>query len=98
MLRIGLGSHSAEDFQRLLAAQGIECSMTRRADCWDNAAMESFFSTLKTERLSRTQYPTRDAVRATVFDSINRFYNPRRMQSVLGYRSPIEFEESVAVT
>lgn len=90
--------YTSEDFQRLLAAQGIECSMSRRGDCWDNAAMESFFSTLKTERLSRTQYPTRDAVRADVFDYIERFYNPRRRHSVLGYRSPIEFEESVAVT
>jgi putative transposase len=89
--------YTSEDFQRLLAAQGIECSMSRRGDCWDNAAMESFFSTLKTERLSRTQYPTRDAGRADVFDYIERFYNPRRRHSVLGYRSPIEFEESVAV-
>ena len=58
--------YTSEEFQQLLAAQGITCSMSRRGDCWDNAAMESFFSTLKTERLSRKVYRTRDEVRADV--------------------------------
>jgi putative transposase len=53
--------YTSEDFQRLLSAHGVTCSMSRRGNCWDNAAMESFFSTLKTERTNRTQYPTRDA-------------------------------------
>jgi putative transposase len=58
--------------------------------------MESFFSSLKTERVGRSQYATRDQARADVFDYMERFYNPRRRHSVLGYRSPVEFEQSVA--
>jgi putative transposase len=52
--------YTSEDFQRLLADQGIICSMSRKGDCWDNAAIESFFSTLKRERLSRRHYENRD--------------------------------------
>jgi putative transposase len=85
--------YTSDDFQRVLAAHGIVCSMSRRGDCWDNAAMESFFSTLKTERASRTIYRTRDEARADVFDYIERFYNPRRRHSTLQYLSPIRFEE-----
>ena len=85
--------YTSEDFQRVLAAQDIVCSMSRRGDCWDNAAMESFFSTLKTERASRTIYRTRDEARADVFDYIERFYNPRRRHSTLQYLSPVRFEE-----
>jgi putative transposase len=86
--------YASEDFQRLLAAHGIVCSMSRKGDCWDNAAMESFFSSLKTERLSRSRYGTRDEARADVFDYIERFYNPRRRHSVLDYLSPVQFEEN----
>ena len=85
--------YTSEQFQRLLAAHGIVCSMSRRGDCWDNAAMESFFSSLKTERVSRKRYATRDQARADVFDYVERFYNPRRRHSVLGYLSPAQFEE-----
>ena len=88
--------YTSEDFQRLLSAQGITCSMSRRGDCWDNAAMESFFSSLKTERMDRKQYATRDEARADVFDYIERFYNPRRRHSVLDYLSPVQFEEMAA--
>jgi putative transposase len=84
--------YTSEDFQRLLEAHGIVCSMSRRGNCWDNAAMESFFSTLKTERLSRRQYRTRDELRADVFDYIERFYNPKRRHSTIGYLSPVQFE------
>jgi putative transposase len=85
--------YTSEDFQRLLAEHGIVCSMSRRGDCWDNAAMESFFSTLKTERTSRKRYATRDEARADVFDYMERFYNPRRRHSTLGYLSPVQFEQ-----
>jgi putative transposase len=85
--------YTSDDFQRVLAAQGIVCSMSRRGDCWDNAAMESFFSTLKTERASRTIYTSRNQARADVFDYIERFYNPRRRHSTLQYLSPVRFEE-----
>ncbi|OYW68290.1 MAG: hypothetical protein B7Z40_03280, partial [Bosea sp. 12-68-7] len=61
---------------------------------WDNAAMESFFSSLKTERLARKIYRTRDAARAEVFDYIERFYNPTRRHSAIGYLSPVAFERS----
>jgi putative transposase len=84
--------YTSEDFQRLLADQGITCSMSRKGDCWDNAAMESFFSTLKMERSNRTRYRTRDEARADVFDYIERFYNPRRRHSTLGQVSPDQFE------
>jgi putative transposase len=66
--------------------------MSRRGNCWDNAAMESFFSTLKTERLGRRQYRTRDELRADVSDYIERFHNPKRRHSTLGYISPVQFE------
>ncbi len=86
--------YTSEDFQRLLSSHGIVCSMSRKGDCWDNAAMESFFSSLKTERISRKRYATRDDARADVFDYIERFYNPRRRHSVLDYISPVQFEEN----
>jgi putative transposase len=85
--------YAAEDFQRLLAHHGIVCSMSGKGDCWDNAAMESFFSTLKLERVYRKpRYRTRDEARADVFDYIECFYNPRRRHSTLGQISPAEFE------
>jgi len=84
--------YTSEDFQRLLESHGITCSMSRRGNCWDNAAMESFFSTLKTERLGRRQYRTRNELRADVFDYIERFYNPKRRHSTIGYISPVQFE------
>lgn len=85
--------YTSEDFQQLLASQGITCSMSRKGDCWDNAAMESFFSTLKIERVNRRRYKTRNEVRADVFDYIERFYNPKRRHSTLGGISPVEFEK-----
>ena len=84
--------YTSENFQRLLETHGIVCSMSRRGNCWDNAAMESFFSTLKTERLARRHYKTRDELRADVFDYIERFYNPKRRHSTLGYVSPVQYE------
>lgn len=63
-------------------------------EVWDNSAMESFFSSMKTERIARKVYRTRDDVKADVFDHIERFYNPTRRHSTLGYVSPIEFEKA----
>ena len=85
--------YTSEHFQRLMTDHGITCSMSRSGNVWDNAAMESFFSSLKTERTARKVYRTRDDARADVFDYIERFYNPRRRHSTLGYMSPVEFEE-----
>ncbi|MDH2328338.1 IS3 family transposase [Cereibacter sp. SYSU M97828] len=84
--------YTSEQFQRLLIDNGITCSMSRAGNVWDNSAMESFFSTLKTERTARKVYRTRNEARADVFDYIERFYNPRRRHSKLGYISPMEFE------
>ena len=84
--------YASETFQRLLADHGMTCSMSRAGNVWDNAAMESFFSSLKTERTARTTYRTRAQAKADVFDYIERFYNPRRRHSTLGYLSPMEFE------
>jgi putative transposase len=83
----------AEDFQRLLAHHGIACSMSRKGDCWDNAAMESFFASLKKERVyTKPRYGSRDEARADLFDYIEGFYNPQRRHSTLGQLSPAEFE------
>jgi putative transposase len=85
--------YSSEQFQRLMADNGVVCSMSRSGNVWDNAAMESFFSSLKTERTARKLYRTRDEARADVFDYIERFYNPKRRHSKIGYLSPMEFEQ-----
>jgi putative transposase len=86
--------YTSEQFQTLLKEHGVTCSMSRSGDCWDNAAMESFFSTLKTERTSRKNYQSRDEARADVFDYIERFYNLRRRHSTLGYLSPADYERA----
>jgi putative transposase len=92
------GSQYASDqFQRLMADHGIVCSMSRSGNVWDNAAVESFFSSLKTERTASKKYRTRDQAKADVFDYIERFYNPRRRHSTLGYLSPVEFEKRAAL-
>lgn len=85
--------YTSDNFQQLLKSQGIRCSMSRGGECWDNAAMESFFSTLKTERCARTVYRTREEARADVFDYIERFYNPFRKHSKLNYLSLVQFEQ-----
>lgn len=68
------------------------CSMSRRGNCWDNAAAESFFGTLKTELLYELPLQTRWATQETVADDIENFYNIRRRHSSLDYQSPVEFE------
>jgi putative transposase len=89
--------YASEQFQKLIADNGVDCSMSRSGNVWDNAAMESFFSSLKTERIRRKVYRTRDAARADIFDYIERFYNPTRRHSTIGYVSPIEFERKVGL-
>ena len=89
--------YTSEQFQKLLADNGVDCSMSRSGNVWDNAAMESFFSSLKTERIERKVYRTRDAAKADVFDYIERFYNTIRRHSTIGYLSPVEFERTVGL-
>jgi len=87
--------YTSEHFQQLLKEQGITCSMSRAGEVWDNSAMESFFSSLKTERTARKVYRTRGQAHADVFDYIERFYNSTRRHSTLGYVSPIQLEEAL---
>lgn len=75
-----------------MAAHGVTRLMSRSGNVWDKAAMESFFSSLKTERTVRRTYRTRDQARADVFDCLERFYNGARRHSTLGYLSSLEFE------
>ena len=90
--------YTSDQFQRLMADNDVACSMSRSGNVWDNAAMESFFSSLKTERICRKVYQTRNAARADVFDYIERFYNTTRRHSTIGYLSPVEFERKVGLT
>src|SRR3984893_10081269 len=89
--------YTREQVQKLTADHCAVCSMSRSGNVWDNAAMESFFSSLKTERTGRKTYRTRDEARADVFDYIERFYNPKRRHSTIGYLSPMEFESKAGL-
>jgi putative transposase len=89
--------YTSEQFQRLMADNGVTCSMSRSGNVWDNAAMESFFSSLKTERIGKKIYRTKTQAKADVFDYIECFYNPTRRHSTLGYLSPIDFEREAGV-
>ncbi|MFD2577553.1 IS3 family transposase [Novosphingobium colocasiae] len=89
--------YTSEQFQRLMTDNGVTCSMSRSGNVWDNAAMASFFSSLKTERIGKKVYRTRAQAKADVFDYIECFYNPTRRHSTLGYLSPIDFEMEAGV-
>jgi len=80
-----------------MADNGVTCSMSRSGNVWDNAAMESFFSSLKTERIGKKVFGTRAQAKADVFDYIECFYNPTRRHSTLDYLSPIDFERKAGV-
>jgi hypothetical protein len=84
--------YASHDYRAVLSAAGITGSMSRKADCYDNAPMESFFHTLKTELVHHRQYKTRGEAQRDIFAFIEGFYNPRRRHSWLGYLSPINYE------
>jgi putative transposase len=86
--------YASEHYQRLLANHEIICSMSRRANCWDNAPMESFFASLKKELTRGEIFATRQEAKATVFEYIEVFFNRIRRHSSLGYKSPIEYERA----
>ena len=97
----GLGAHSdrgsqyaSAHSQRLLAEHGIPGSRSRRADCWDNAPMESFCASLKKELVQGADFATRAEARAAIVEYIEVFYNTRRRHSALGYVSPVEYEQT----
>lgn len=83
--------YASHAFQNTLAQYGMICSMSRKGNCWDNAPTESFFNSLKNERVHGTRYVTRVAATADLFDYIEVFYNRSRRHSTLGYKSPIRF-------
>jgi putative transposase len=84
--------YAREHYQNLLRRCDITCSMSRKANCWDNAPMESFFATLKKELVHHHRYQTRDEARRSLFEYIEIFYNRVRRHSALGYLSPAQFE------
>jgi putative transposase len=86
--------YASEHYQGVLARHGIVCSMSRRANCWDNAPMESFFASLKKELTHGETYATREEARASLFEFIEVFYNRVRRHSSLGYKSPVEYERA----
>jgi len=88
--------YACGEYQRLLRAHGMRSSMSRKGDCWDNAPMESFFASLKTELVRGRSYRTRAEARREIFEYIEVFYNRRRMHSSLGYLSPVQFEALTA--
>ena len=83
--------YSSEQFQRLMAELGVDCSMSRSSHVWDDAAMGSFFSSLKTGRIRVRIYRPGEQARANVFDSIERYYKLMPRRSTIGYHSPVEF-------
>lgn len=100
---IGLVHHSdrgsqyaSGDFQDLVASSGMLSSMSRRGNCWDNAPVESFFATLKRERVHRQQYVSRSEARSDIFAYIETWYNRKRLHSSLGYLSPVDYERQAA--
>ena len=103
--------YTSEQFRALMADNGVTCSMSRSVNVWEraikgaigsspmaSAAMESFFSTLKTERTVQKVYRSRNQARADVFDFIERFYNAKRRHSTIKYLSPMEFERRAGLS
>lgn len=100
---IGLIHHSdqgkeyyASDYQNILKEQDITCSMSRKGNCWDNAAMESFFHSLKVEQVHHDDYRTRREARSVIFEYIELFYNRKRRHSSIRYMSPIDYEQWIS--
>jgi len=85
--------YAAIDYRELLAVHQLTASMSRRANCYDNAVAESFFATLKRELLDRQEWPTRAAVRSAIFEYIEIWYNRQRRHSSLDYLSPLQYEQ-----
>lgn len=84
-------------FQAAIARHGFICSMSRKANCWDNAVVESFNATIKTELIHRSVWDTREQARAAVYEYIETWYNRERLHETLGYRSPAQFEDQESI-
>ncbi len=90
------GRYASEPYQAILARHGLRCSMSRHGNCLDNAPMESFFASLKTELVHRATFPTREAARRAIFAYVEGFYNRRRRHSGLGFLTPAQAYEQMA--
>ena len=90
--------YASRSYQRLLHKLGIVCSMSRKGNCWDNAPMESFFHSLKTEWVVFEDYKSRSEARSSLFSYIELFYNRKRRHSSLGYKSPMAFENAMVAS
>src|SRR5450756_336970 len=89
--------YAAHAYRRLLAESGMRCSMSRKGNCWDNAPMESFFGSMKTELDDGTVVcETQQEARAAIFSFLETFYNRRRLHSAIGYRTPMQIEQLAA--
>jgi putative transposase len=86
------GQYACGEYRALLAAHGLECSMSRPGDCWDNAVAESFFATLEAELVADADWHTREQARGAIFEWIEVWYNRQRRHSALGYLSPAQYE------
>jgi transposase InsO family protein len=84
--------YASAEYRRALTQAGLVASMSRKANCYDNASMESFWSTLKLELIFRRDFATHAQARSQIFDYIETFYNRQRSHSALNYRSPVDFE------
>jgi transposase InsO family protein len=89
--------YASTDYRAKLNDNDIESSMSRKGDCLDNSVVESFFDSLKREKLNRYTFTDRNEARQSVFQYIDMFYNPKRMHSTLDYMSPVEYEENLTV-
>ena len=86
--------YCSKRYQRLIKNNGLRCSMGRKANCYDNAVMESFFHTLKVELVHRERYVTRRMATSRIFEYIETYYNRQRKHSAIGYQIPIQFEQA----
>lgn len=87
-------NYTAKSYRKSLAKRGVQCSMSRKGNCWDNAVAESFFATIKKELIHRHNFKTRREAAAAIFEYIEAFYNRVRKHSHLGYTSPVEFRRT----
>ena len=98
MLRRSLESaqYASRSYRRVAESHGLDLSMSRKGNCWDNAAVESFFATLKKELVYRSRWHTRHEARHDLYEYIEVFYNRYRLHSSLDYQSPVVFEQMTA--
>lgn len=89
--------YASEEYRKKLDTLQITASMSRKGNCWDNAFAESFFATIKKELIYRTEYKTKEEAKKDIFEYIEVWYNRKRIHSSIGYKTPVQFEESIKV-